>query len=122
VHVIKIVIMASVLIALTMTSAHAANAITINIKQNAYVQGNPGFDPQDASVKVGEAIIWHNGDTVPHTATSGHPDDTLSAGKLFNTGYIDPGMDSKSIHLNSAGLVHYFCQIHPFIVGKLNAN
>jgi plastocyanin len=119
----KFILVALAATILTLTATTQARAMTINIQQGAYIQDSgKGFDPMSADVKVNEPIRWHNADTVPHTATSGHPDDVASMGKLFDTGNIEPGMTSHSIHLNSAGLVHYFCQIHPFIVGKLTAN
>ena len=67
---------------------------------------------------VGELITWHNSDGVPHTAVSGnsgHPDG------VFNTGIIDSGADSPVVTVHHPGDIAYFCQIHPYLIGRLHA-
>src|SRR5688500_15475083 len=48
-----------------------AGTTTITILEGSAVQGNPDYDPDTAQVPVGNKVIWHNEDTVPHTATAG---------------------------------------------------
>jgi plastocyanin len=113
------VVFAGALVAILMAiSINNVHAKTINIDKNAYIKGNKGFDPMTTDVKVGEGVVWHNSDSVPHTATSGSLEDP-NPGSIFNTQSISPGSDSQQIKLSQSGDVVYFCQIHPFIVGKL---
>ncbi|HEU4822787.1 MAG TPA: hypothetical protein VFS97_05120, partial [Nitrososphaeraceae archaeon] len=46
-------------------------AATLNIPQGASVQGNPAYDPNPLTVKVGDTIAVNNKDTAPHTVTNG---------------------------------------------------
>ena len=75
--------------------------------------------PKTASVSVGESIMWHNADKVAHMPVSGnsaHPDG------IFNAGLIDPGADSSAVMIHHPGEVAYFCQIHPYIIGRLQVH
>ncbi len=71
------------------------------------------FTPNPANVQVGQEIRWVNEDSLPHTATS-------SGGIAFDTGTIAGGATSGPIVLRSSGVVSYFCNFHPSMVGTLN--
>jgi plastocyanin len=89
-------------------SPAAAGTVTISIVSDA---GAMSFSPEPASVKVGQAVVWRNADSITHTATQN--------GGGFNTGNIAPGATSNPITMTSAGSLAYHCQIHPGMVGTL---
>jgi plastocyanin len=70
------------------------------------------FSPSSASVKVGQQIVWHNKDSITHTATQD--------GSGFDTGSIPPGGTSAPITISSSGTIGYHCAIHPSMVGTLS--
>jgi plastocyanin len=78
--------------------------VTIGISGFSFT-GNPG------SVKAGQTVAWHNGDSVAHTATSD--------GGAFDTGAIAPGATSSPITMSAAGSFSYHCAIHPNMVGSV---
>jgi nitrite reductase (NO-forming) len=88
--------------------------------------GNPSngvfYDPSPATVKQGGTVTWTNNDSLPHTATSGNPDNGEEAppGALFDTGILGPGQDSEAITINAdTGLYDYYCTLHPYMKGQL---
>ncbi len=98
----------------------ASEGPTLEILSGSQQQGNPAYDPDPLSVAAGDVINVVNEDSVIHTATSGVPSDSASAGQLFDTGLINAG---ESGTLDTAGLdpgeYDYFCIVHPYMVGKL---
>ena len=70
------------------------------------------FSPSSANVVVGQQVLWHNADSVAHTATQD--------GGGFDTGLISPGGTSAPITLSTTGTVGYHCAVHPFMVGTLS--
>jgi plastocyanin len=74
------------------------------------INGGMSFSPNPASVKVGQQVVWHNGDFIAHTATGGS----------FDTGLIGSGATSAPITFNAATTINYRCSIHPSMVGTLN--
>jgi plastocyanin len=102
------------------TSQIPANAVTIDILEGAAAQGNPAYQPDDAKAGIDLTVVWKNDDSVPHTATSGAGPDDPNAGKQFNSGPLDPGAD-YSIATNKIGSGEhpYFCEIHPYMKGKI---
>ena len=87
--------------------------------------GNPSnsvfYDPLPATVKRGNSVTWINNDSLPHTATSGNPDNGEAApGTLFDTGILGPGQSSEGITINAAaGTYDYYCTLHPYMKGQL---
>ncbi|HVO12668.1 MAG TPA: hypothetical protein VMX54_18125 [Vicinamibacteria bacterium] len=75
------------------------------------MNGSSSFSPNPAQVKVGQAVLWRNADSIAHTATED--------GNAFDTGPIDPGGLSAPITLSSAGQVFYHCTLHPTMRGTL---
>jgi plastocyanin len=67
------------------------------------------FSPDAATVQVGQAVVWHNADSIAHTAT----------GTDFDTGTIGPGQDSGPVTLSTDGSRPYHCTIHPSMTGTL---
>jgi len=105
------------------TEPPAAGTTTIAILQGASSQGSPDYDPDDdATVPLGNKIVWDNQDTIPHTATSGVDNNDPEKGKLFDTGIIIGGEKSKAIALADAkegDTINYFCTLHPYMTSKL---
>jgi nitrite reductase (NO-forming) len=80
------------------------------------------YDPSPATVKRGNSVIWINDDSVPHTATSGNPDNgQVPKGAIFDTGILGPGQSSEEITINAAdaGTYDYYCTLHPYMRGQL---
>jgi plastocyanin len=95
---------------------------TINILAGASVQGNPNFTPDNDQVPLTNKIVWVNKDTVPHTATSGTGASDPNSGKVFDTKIIINGQSSPVQHLKGlkvGDVVPYYCQIHPYMTGKI---
>jgi len=68
--------------------------VTINIARGASVQGSPDYNPDAAEVPMNEKVVWVNGDTSPHTATSGTGADDPNSGQVFDTSIINGGESS----------------------------
>jgi plastocyanin len=84
-------------------SSPATAALTISI---VGMNGSNSYSPSPATVKVGQAVAWHNADALAHTATAD--------GGAFDTGNIAPGATSNPITMNAAGSFPYHCTIHGF--------
>jgi plastocyanin len=97
-----------------------ATKVAIQILKGAAVQGNPNFDPNPAQASSDALITWTNNDEVPHTATSGTGSSDTSPGKLFDSGIISPG-DKFSVPASQLGPGEhdYYCQVHPYMKGKI---
>ena len=63
-------------------------------------------------MKAGQKVAWHNGDSIPHTATQD--------GGGFDTGLLAPGATSAPIPMSSTGVFGYHCTSHPTMVGQLD--
>ncbi len=69
------------------------------------------FDPQRISIDAGETVTWINMDLVPHTATSGNPEDGDS-GSIFRSRQLS--REQRFSHIfDEAGTFRYFCEVHP---------
>ncbi len=90
-----------------MPSPAAAADVTITIKG---MLGDKSFDPNPATVKVGQTVSWHNTDVTTHSIT----------GTGWQTGDIAPGATSAPIKFSTAGTFDYHCSIHPTMTGTLD--
>jgi plastocyanin len=96
--------------------------VTINIPMGASVQGSPDYNPDTGEVPVNEKVIWVNGDTVPHTATSGTGMEDPDSGTVFDTSIINGGESSAPQELKGVkegDEVPYYCAVHPYMTSKL---
>ena len=102
------------------TTTAAAAAATLTIPNGASVQGNPAYEPNPLTVKVGDTIAVENKDIAPHTVTNGKDATDPTMGKLFDTSIINAG-DSAEIVTASMdpGEYAYFCSVHPYMTGTL---
>jgi plastocyanin len=99
-----------------------AGTTTITILQGSAVQGSPDYDPDTAQVPVDNKVVWHNEDTVPHTATSGNGPQDPQSGQLFDTSIINGGEESTPVELQGVSegqKIPYHCMVHPYMVGEI---
>ena len=92
----------------------------VSIKPGASMQGceveNNCYDPSEITVNSGTTVTWTNNDDAPHTVSSGSPSDGLDG--AFDSSMINPG-ESFEATFDEAGEYDYFCQIHPWLTGKV---
>jgi plastocyanin len=68
------------------------------------------FNPAALEVRMGDTIIWHNKDIVPHTVTS--------AKQQLNSGEIGASR-TWTYRPNDVGTISYICTYHPTMKGRL---
>ena len=78
-----------------------ANQITIN----EYL-----YMPATLNVATGTKVTWVNHDEVPHTI--------VDTDKAFRSGALDTD-DTYSYTFTKPGTYHYFCTLHPKMVGTI---
>ncbi|MGC2563754.1 MAG: cupredoxin domain-containing protein, partial [Nitrososphaeraceae archaeon] len=95
-------------------------AATLKIPQGASVQGNPSYDPDSLTVKVGDTIAVDNEDSSPHTVTNGKDATDPNMGKLFDTSIINAGDSSEIVTTDlKPGEYPFFCSVHPYMTGTM---
>ncbi len=94
--------------------------VTVRILEGSATQGNPDYEPDSARATTDALITWLNDDTNIHTATSGTGSGDAESGKLFDSGFLNPG-DKYSIPAEEigAGEHAYYCQVHPFMTSTI---
>ena len=97
--------------------------VSINILKGASVQGSPAYDPSPSKASEDALIKWTNQDSAIHTATSGKGQSDDSSGKLFDSGFLDPGK-SFSVPASKLGKGEhpYYCQVHPFMTSSVTVD
>lgn len=79
-------------------------------EDNTIVADGLSFDPDELTVKVGEAVAFENHDDIAHTFTA---DDAL-----FDSREVDP--DGRyGFTMPRAGEVPFHCEIHPQMKGTI---
>jgi plastocyanin len=81
----------------------AAKTVTIKID-------NFAFAPPDLTIAAGTTVTWKNDDGEVHKVQDDH--------KRFSSAALDTD-DSFSHAFATPGIYHYFCSIHPYMVGKI---
>jgi plastocyanin len=81
----------------------AARAVTIKID-------NFTFAPADLTIAAGTTVTWKNDDGEVHKVQDDH--------KGFSSAALDTD-DSFSHTFAAPGVYHYFCSVHPYMVGKI---
>jgi cytochrome c oxidase subunit II len=100
------------------TTTAATAAATLKIPQGASVQGNPSYEPDSLTVKVGDTIAVENEDISPHTVTNGKDAADPNMGKLFDTSIINAGDSGEIVTTDlQPGEYPYFCSVHPYMTG-----
>ncbi len=76
------------------------------------------YDPTNAEVKLGTEVTWTNDDKgIPHTVTSGGPDDGPSG--LFDSGIILGDGSSFKHTFDKRGEFQYYCTLHPWMIAQV---
>src|SRR3954470_16106744 len=81
-----------------------AHAATIQITMENLV-----ISPAEASAKVGDTIEWINKDVFVHTATARNGDWDVNL----------PAKKTGTLVLKKAGVIDYYCRLHPNMKAKL---
>jgi plastocyanin len=84
----------------------AARAATIKID-------NFAFAPADVTITAGTTVTWKNEDGEVHRVQDDH--------NGFASAALDTD-DSFSHTFATPGVYHYFCTVHPYMVGKIVVN
>jgi plastocyanin len=109
------------------SNSGSSDAIPNNNHEISIVQGsgNPNnevfYDPSPLAIKQGSNVVWINNDSLPHTSTSGNPDNQEAPpGTLFDTGILGPGQRSEAITIDTdAEIYDYYCTLHPYMKGQM---
>lgn len=97
------------------------NVWTIKIMKGSSDQ-NPSqtFSPNELPVLLGDKVVWENEDTITHSVTSGLPKYPEHSGFFFYPGEVKPGKSVSHVLTNNEFTAFlYFCEIHPWMTGKL---
>ena len=82
---------------------------------------NPGvtqpYNPSPLTVTVGTAVTWTNKDNTGHTVTEGNPSGNTPANG-FDSGILAPGKMFTHTFA-TAGIIQYYCTLHPTMLGKV---
>ncbi len=104
----------------TLIVKEAAEPVTakVSIPQGAMTQseGQLYYDPQEITIAAGTTLVWSNDDTAVHTVTSGNPNSGPSA--AFDSGIFAAGKTFEH-KFDSTGTTEYYCQVHPWMIGKV---
>ena len=109
------------------SSAKTQNATLAFAQENAVSiaagSSNPSasefFVPKDISVKAGDTVTWTNHDTTIHTVVEGSPESASSgATPGFDSSIIAPNATFENT-FDTAGEFNYYCNLHPFMTGKV---
>jgi plastocyanin len=68
------------------------------------------FTPGEVRIRAGERVTWINCDEDPHTSTS--------EGGVWASPFLAPG-DAFTQTFSTAGEFPYFCEPHPFMLGRV---
>ena len=102
-------------------NAPADLVTAVSIPQGASVPtNNEFFAPGVAETVVGGMVTWTNDDTAVHTVTSGDAG-TGEADGTFDSKILGP-KKTFSYVFEEAGDYDYFCQLHPFMTGKVTVS
>lgn len=98
----------------------AEHTVMLTIPSGASVSGHQSYSPDNATAETGDTIQVTNNDTAIHTLTSGSGPSDPHSGKMFDTGFINPGKTATfSLAKVSVGTYGFYCQVHPFMKGSL---
>jgi plastocyanin len=94
--------------------------VEIKILQGASIQGNQNYDPATSTASDDALVTWTNADNTLHTVTSGTSASDASSGKLFDSKYLQPNAKySVPASKIGKGDHDYYCQVHPYMKGKI---
>jgi len=79
-------------------------------------EGQIYYDPAEITISPGTIVVWSNDDTAAHTVTSG--DTNTGASCEFDSGIFAAGKTFE-YKFDSPGTRDYYCQVHPWMTGKV---
>jgi plastocyanin len=85
--------------------AFSADVPTNQVAINEYM-----FVPAALNISAGTKVTWVNHDEVPHTI--------VDTDKAFHSAALDTD-DTYSFTFTKPGTYHYFCTLHPKMVGTI---
>jgi plastocyanin len=94
------------LIAAFLAGGAMAYTVVAYAADHTITQKGKVFSQADITIKVGDALVFVNDDTVPHNVMSMDPENK------FNLGSLRPG-SSTPVTFKTAGDVNVICAIHP---------
>lgn len=92
----------------------------VTIPDGAGIQ-QPGqiyYDPEIITVELGTTVVWNNVDSTIHTVTSGTPEEGPDG--MFDSELIASG-ESFEYTFTEHGKYDYYCIVHPWMVGTVDA-
>lgn len=115
------VLMATALFFIQHASAEQGGDLEVTILRGASVQEPlTALHPEILPFAPGDTITWVNEDLTAHSITSGIPAHPQYSGKFFKSGSMAP---SESYTTSGKSLdnfaYYYFCEVHPWLTGKL---
>ena len=122
---IAIGILATLIFVPLFSSVYAASSYDINIPTGSADPTAPfhwqsekdGDTSGFIEIIVGDTIQWGNADTVPHTVTSGTPEEGHDG--IFDSGELKPGNVFVQ-QFEEKGEFPYYCTIHPWRTGLVS--
>ncbi|HJT86032.1 MAG TPA: plastocyanin/azurin family copper-binding protein [Nitrososphaeraceae archaeon] len=80
------------------------------------------YVPKEITVSPGTTVTWTNDDTTIHTVVEGSPENASSgATPGFDSSIIAPGATWDNT-FDTAGEFNYYCNLHPFMTGKVTVS
>ena len=130
----KIVLITTTLVAVLAIGLIGINNNNSNNISNAFAQenavsiaagsSNPSatefFVPKEITVSPGTTVTWTNDDTTIHTVVEGGPQ-SGDATPAFDSSIIAPGATWDNA-FDTAGEFNYYCNLHPFMTGKVTVS
>ena len=96
---------------LVQSPADAAGApVRVTMSDGQPGDGKPGYEPAEITVKVGQAVLWHNSGKEAHTVTA----DDMS----FDSGMKNANEDWQYT-FSKPGQFAYHCTPHPWMKGTV---
>ena len=73
------------------------------------------YIPSLIAVDSGNQVTWVNEDSAFHSVTSGFYG---APTELFDSGHLDP-FESYTLTFDEAGIIDYYCTLHPWMKGQV---
>jgi nitrite reductase (NO-forming) len=79
------------------------------------------FVPKEITVSPGTTVTWTNDDSTIHTVVEGSAAGAAGEAPVFDSSIMAPGA-SFEYTFDTAGEFDYFCNLHPFMTGKVTVS
>jgi plastocyanin len=78
------------------------------------------YVPSEITVPLGTTVTWTNDDSTIHTVVEGGPQ-SAGATPAFDSSIMAPGATWDNT-FDTAGEFNYYCNLHPFMTGKVTVS